>query len=165
MTAILSASVIALASSVTLRSDDEPPTVERIVATPVATPTPTPTIGTAASTSAVRREPASAASSLPDGRIGELRALVMRIFGRQGPNAVRVADCETGGTWDPAVVNSSGHTGLFQISPEWHAWRAEALGYTWADMRTAEPNIRVAKHLYDEQGWGPWTCAHLRGIA
>lgn len=57
--------------------------------------------------------------------------------------------------WTPGVVNSSGHTGCLQLSPI-HRARAARLGYTWADMRRAYPNARVARDLYDDAGMTPW---------
>ena len=102
---------------------------------------------------------ASASRPAPAGSIPDL---IRRVFARFGPNvaeqAVRVSGCETGHTYNPAVVNSSGHTGLFQLSPRWHTARAQRLGFSWAQMREAEPNALVAADLYAEQGWRPWTC-------
>ena len=92
--------------------------------------------------------------------VGSVPDLIRRVFARFGPavaeQAVRVAGCES--RYDPAVVNSSGHTGLFQLSPRYHTARAQRLGFSWAQMREAEPNALVAADLYAEQGWGPWTC-------
>lgn len=93
---------------------------------------------------------------------GEAVAVIRDVFARFGAvvveQAVRVSGCETGGTYNPAVVNSSGHTGLFQLSPRYHTARASRLGFTWAQMREARPNALVAADLYAESGWGPWTC-------
>lgn len=72
--------------------------------------------------------------------------------------AVDVADCETGGTWNPAAQNGS-HRGWFQISKRYHEWRARALGFTWDQMTDGTKNTMVAIHLWREQGWGPWSCA------
>lgn len=92
----------------------------------------------------------------------EVVAVIRDVFSRFGPDvaeqAVRVSGCETGGTYNPAVVNSSGHTGLFQLSPRYHTARAARLGFTWEQMREARPNALVAADLFAEQGWGPWTC-------
>lgn len=93
--------------------------------------------------------------------VGSVPDLIRRVFARFGPDvaeqAVRVAWCES--HHDPAVVNSSGHTGLFQISPRYHQARAQRLGFSWAQMREAEPNALVAADLYGEtHSWRAWTC-------
>jgi hypothetical protein len=73
--------------------------------------------------------------------------------------AVAVSWCETGGTLDPTKVNASGHTGLFQISPQWHRARAERLGFTWDQLTDPAVNTIVAVDIYREtNSWGEWTC-------
>lgn len=115
------------------------------------------------------RLPKRAKPRTPNPRRGEYRAasagaipdLIRSVFGRFGANvaeqAVRVAGCES--HFDPTVVNASGHTGLFQLSSRYHQGRAARLGYSWAQMREALPNITVAADLYGEtHSWQAWTC-------
>ncbi len=91
-------------------------------------------------------------------------AVILDVFGAKwGPSAVRVAACESAGDTAPPwrldiqAVNGS-HAGLFQISRRWHEGRARRLRFAWNDLFTARPNARVARDLFDEQGWGPWVC-------
>ena len=91
----------------------------------------------------------------------EVVTLIREGFARFGPDvaeqAVRVAACETGQTFDPGATNGS-HRGLFQISTRWHAERVARLGFTLDQLWQARPNIAVAADLYSESGWGPWEC-------
>lgn len=82
-------------------------------------------------------------------------AMIGRVFGARAPEAIRVAICES--SLNPGAIGPGGR-GLFQINPRHHMWRVQAVrGTTLFDPMT---NIRVAKHLFDEQGWRPWACAH-----
>lgn len=56
----------------------------------------------------------------------------------------------------PTAVNRhSGATGCTQLMPM-HSRLAARLGYTWADMKRAWPNARVARLLFDAAGFRPW---------
>lgn len=47
--------------------------------------------------------------------------------------------------------------GLFQIHAKVWDDRAHELGYpNYKD--TVEDNLAMARHIYDNQGWQPWTC-------
>lgn len=135
---------------------EEPAALEVIEKFPVRFPTP-PTTGNVPHVVKI-----ATARSAPTRPTGEIVDIIRSAFARFGPDvaeqAVRVSRCETGGTFNPAVVNGSGHTGLFQLSPRWHTARAQRLGFSWAQMREALPNALVAADLYGEQKWGPWTC-------
>ncbi len=56
------------------------------------------------------------------------------------------------------VVNSSGHTGLLQISPV-HRARMESMGYQWSDLLRGDVNLAVGTAIWREQGWRPWSCS------
>jgi hypothetical protein len=82
-------------------------------------------------------------------------------------DALRVLWCESRG--DGGAVNGYGHTGLFQISPEWHGWRVlggprrritDELELAQATRRLLEPatNVAVAYAIWSESGWQPWGC-------
>lgn len=109
-----------------------------------------------------RRTTMRAASVAPSA--AEALAVIRDVFSRFGAavaeQAVRVSSCETGGTFNPTVVNSSGHTGLFQLSPRYHTARAARLGFSWPQMSEARPNALVAADLFAEQQWRPWTCRY-----
>lgn len=91
----------------------------------------------------------------------EVVTLIREGFARFGPDvaeqAVRVAACETGGTFDPHATNGV-HRGLFQVSTRYHAERVRRLGFTLEQLWQARPNIAVAADLYADSGWGPWQC-------
>lgn len=125
------------------------------LAPPATTIPPSPAVRHVARSAPTRT--ATATGAIPD--LIRTR-FAQRFGGLAGAQAVRVSSCETGGTFNPAIVNASGHTGLFQLSPRYHTERARRLGFTWAQMREAEPNIAVAMDLYAEQGWQPWTCRY-----
>lgn len=62
---------------------------------------------------------------------------------------------ESGG--DPNAVNpSSGAAGLFQVMPFW--WN-----HYGGDRFDPETNVRVAKAIYDQQGWWAWA-PYKRGL-
>lgn len=98
----------------------------------------------------------SVALSLEDRVVSYIR----EVFGKHGDAAVRVARCESDG-FDEDVVQGRrlggvGEVGVFQIRPELHGWRVEQVGGgSLADWRV---NVRVAHDLWEDQGWGPWTC-------
>lgn len=75
--------------------------------------------------------------------------------------AVRVVDCETGGTWDPGAVSPTNDHGLFQINQRWHRAEFERVtGQPWSAVYEPFWNARYARHLYDSTGgnWRHWTC-------
>lgn len=83
-------------------------------------------------------------------------------FGDRGPEvvdqAMRVAGgatprCPNGeSTMNPRAVNGS-HVGLFQLSTRYHSHR-----FGGGDPFDPLVNALAARSLYDEQGWGPWSC-------
>ena len=80
-------------------------------------------------------------------------------FDDHADEAMRVAHCES--KFDPGAYNA-GAVGVFQILASAHDWRVEKV--RGRDLNDARTNIRVARHLFDEQGWGPWTCARIVGV-
>jgi len=149
-------------------------TADRIVSTPLASPhvapSPEASVGTEARAvepthaTAVKR-PASSGdmTNLPSNQIEQQ---ILLIFGINGPRAVRIARCESS-NFAPEVVygpktGSAGELGLMQILPRYHRHRWQARGWTDADMFIPERNLVIAREIYDESGFGPWTC---RGAA
>jgi soluble lytic murein transglycosylase-like protein len=66
---------------------------------------------------------------------------------------MRVASCETGGTFNPRAVGRAGERGLFQIHPV-HFGRLD-------ERRLFERryNARVAYRMSrGGRDWSPWTC-------
>jgi hypothetical protein len=122
-----------------------------------ATP-PTPSTLVVELVSTTVKPPAAVARTAP------IPVMVREAFARFGPvvagQAVRVADCETGGTFNPRARSGS-HYGLFQISRRWHDARVRRLGFTWTQMTQVGPNVAVAIDIYRESGWVPWTCRRV----
>lgn len=73
---------------------------------------------------------------------------IIRIFGEvDAPFALAISQAENG-TRKCDRVGVSGDIGVFQIAPQYHAWRG--------DLTDCTENIRIAKEIFDEQGWWPW---------
>lgn len=85
---------------------------------------------------------------------GSVEEMIIATFGSEGNRAIQVAKCESG--LNPAA-RSGQYMGLFQLG-NYHRARAARLGFTWDQMLQAGPNIAVAYDLWQEQGWGPWSC-------
>lgn len=83
---------------------------------------------------------------------------IAQIFGAKAAEAERVAHCES--TMDPAAVSSTNDHGLFQINAVHQPDFVEVTGQPWYMVYDAFWNTVFAKHLYDRQGWQPWTCRH-----
>jgi len=80
--------------------------------------------------------------------------------GRLHDEFLRVAWCESGYDFD-AVGDRGSSLGWFQIQPKWHLWRLGAVGEELDPLLLFNPvvNAKVAWHLYQEAGWGPWSCS------
>ena len=67
--------------------------------------------------------------------------------------AFAVVDCES--SWNPLAVSWDGSSyGLFQINAI-HFWRWPN---AWSEWMLPEVNTAWAWELYQEQGWGIWSC-------
>jgi hypothetical protein len=88
----------------------------------------------------------------------DIEWLIRQTFPETPDKAVRVARCES--TLDPGAVSPDGaNWGLMQINVV-HKGLAASMGYSWAQMLQARPNLAVARAVYDRAGgWGPWSCA------
>lgn len=100
--------------------------------------------------------PASAAGGTAPSSSAHLRAVaaIRLVFpASTEAAAIRVARCETGGTFNPRAVGRAGERGLFQIHP---------VHFSWAQPhRLFDPvwNSRVAFRLSrGGTNWRPWTC-------
>ncbi|MCO8126455.1 lytic transglycosylase domain-containing protein [Acidimicrobiia bacterium EGI L10123] len=97
---------------------------------------------------------AAAAATAP---AGSLEGIIHRHFGSAAPAAIRIAKCESG--MNPGAVSPTNDHGLFQINIV-HRGQFEAVtGAPWSSVYDPELNTIYARHLYAQQGWGPWTCA------
>lgn len=92
----------------------------------------------------------------------EIRCVIRRQFGPAGQydNAIAIARCETGDTWNPRVVSRTDDHGIFQINRRWNieGWRLGANIYdpVW--------NTRIAYWFWLTRGWYDWTCARIVGV-
>ncbi len=94
------------------------------------------------------------------GDVEQWRPLVTAYFpASQVSTAMRVLNCETGGTGDPNSKNpNSSASGLFQHLSKYWAGRSEKAGWGGADIMDPEANVAVAAWLQRTGGWGHWTC-------
>jgi hypothetical protein len=82
---------------------------------------------------------------------------IAQVFGADSGSAERVAWCES--RLDPRAVSPTDDHGLFQINATYHRTSFEQVtGQPWSMVYDAFWNTVYAKHLYDTQGWQPWTC-------
>lgn len=92
----------------------------------------------------------------------EIRCVIRLQFGPAGQyhNAVKIARCETGDTWNIFAVSYTDDHGIFQINRRWNkeGWR---LG---ADIYDPVWNTRIAYWFWRTRGWGDWTCAGIVGV-
>lgn len=103
------------------------------------------------------REQAAAAAAASAAPAGSLEGIIQRHFGDAAPAAIRIAQCESG--MNPNAVSPTNDHGLFQINIV-HRGQFEAVtGAPWSSVYDPELNTIYARHLYAQQGWGPWTCA------
>lgn len=96
--------------------------------------------------------------ALPEaaGDESDLEWLVRQTWPEDPDTAVRVIACES--HWNPWATGRQGERGLAQIHPI-HRARVEAMGLTWDDMFDPLANLRVARAIWEESGWAPWSCA------
>jgi hypothetical protein len=79
--------------------------------------------------------------------------IIRRVFGAHGDEAVRVADCETGGTFSTTAVNGQ-YLGLFQLG----SW--ERANYAQGHYTTIDEQVSAAHRYFVATGsdWGAWEC-------
>lgn len=71
--------------------------------------------------------------------------------------AQRVVSCESG--WNPTAVSPTNDHGLFQINRRWHeASFTQVTGQSWDKVYDPYWNALYARHIYNTQGWSPWSC-------
>ena len=90
------------------------------------------------------------------GTRADLRRLVAEVFPDQVAEAFAIIECESG--WDPSARSATDDTGLFQINDVHRQAGGVAEGLTVTDLMNPATNTRVARALFDQQGWTPWVC-------
>lgn len=77
---------------------------------------------------------------------------IRQVFGDKAEEAIKVAKCESGlraVSNEGLNKNGSVDAGVFQVNQSAHR-----VAKKW--LMNSAINIRIAKQLYDEQGWNPW---------
>ena len=90
---------------------------------------------------------------------GEVERLIRERFGDEADKALAVAKCES--NFRPSAIGdrnlNPASYGIFQI-------RAFPGRPSPEELLDAEYNIDYAYHLWQTQGWAPWTCARKLGF-
>jgi hypothetical protein len=88
------------------------------------------------------------------------RYTIGQVFGSQGGNATRIAECES--NLDPNAVSPTNDHGLFQLNAVHAADFERVTGQPWVTHRyNTYWNTYYAKWLHDRQGWTPWACRYV----
>lgn len=90
----------------------------------------------------------------------EIMAYILEVFGSEAHRAIWVANCESGLRKDAInKANNNGTTdyGVFQINSVHIKRYGKDFTTDWQE------NVRVAKKIYDAQGFTPWVCAKSIG--
>jgi len=116
-----------------------------------------PTTTTAAPVAAPPATQAPAPTRAPDApsEVERWRDLVAAHFpAAQVDKALRVMHCESRG--NPRAYNKSTAAGLMQVH---HASWGDHFGVSVEDLFDPGTNLRIARKVWDIQGWGAWSCA------
>ena len=112
-----------------------------------------------ASTSAGQTPPASTPSaSLSDKE--EVMDYILEVFGKDADRAIWMAKCESGlrkNAYNGSNSNGTADYGVFQINSVHQKRFGQGYMVDWKE------NVRVAKKIFDEQGFYPWTCGKAIG--
>lgn len=79
---------------------------------------------------------------------------ICEVFGSECQNALIIAKYESGYRTDAYYL---GNYGVFQINCPAHSGK---VGGNCNALYDLETNLRVAKQIFDAQGWGPWAVKH-----
>lgn len=90
----------------------------------------------------------------------EVMSYILEVFGDDADRAIWIAKCESGLRKDAINPNNPNGTtdyGVFQINSVHLKKRGDKFTNDWRE------NVRVAKKIFDEQGFRPWVCATAIG--
>ena len=82
----------------------------------------------------------------------EIKQKICKVFGSQCSNALIIAEKESG--FRANAISKTNDYGVFQLNCRWQSRRVGGNCNLFLDVDT---NIKIAKQIYDEQGWSPWT--------
>lgn len=82
----------------------------------------------------------------------QIMAKICQVFKNNCQEALIIAKHESG--FRPWAISSTNDWGVFQLNCKWQKRRVGGDCRRFLDPDT---NIRIAKQIYDEQGWNPWT--------
>jgi hypothetical protein len=82
----------------------------------------------------------------------EIKTKICQVFVNNCNEALIIAFRESG--YRQFAVSKTNDYGVFQMNCRWQKRRVGGNCNNFFDVDT---NIRVAKQIYDEQGWNPWT--------
>lgn len=92
-----------------------------------------------------------AARAHPTSNYDEAREAIYATFGVYADQAMRVSDCETGGTYSPSSANGQ-YLGIFQMGDNERATYGH--GPSWLEQAQAAYRYFVASG----RDWSPWEC-------
>lgn len=82
----------------------------------------------------------------------QIQIMICQVFGPECQNALLIAKNESG--FRPWAISKTNDYGVFQINCRWQKRRVGGNCNKFLDPMT---NIKIAKQMFDEQGWNPWT--------
>ena len=80
--------------------------------------------------------------------------MIYQYFPEDYEKALAIAKCESSlnpKAYNDKNSNGSWDAGLFQIN--------SVHGYTVNHLMDLENNVKIARKIYDRQGWKPWVCS------
>jgi len=93
----------------------------------------------------------STAAAKPASNYTQAKAAISKVFGRYASQAMRVASCETGGTYDPRARNGQ-YLGIFQMG----SYARGRYGHSSSWLGQAQAAYRY--FVDSGRDWSPWSC-------
>jgi hypothetical protein len=86
----------------------------------------------------------------------EIKAYICKVFENKCAEALIIANAESG--FRANAISRTNDYGVFQLNCNWQKQRVGGDCRKFLDPIT---NINIAKQIYNEQGWNPWTTKYL----
>jgi hypothetical protein len=84
--------------------------------------------------------------------IDYMKKRICEVFGDQCNNALIIAQKES--HFNTRAISKTNDYGVFQLNCRWQGRRVGGDCNKFLDFET---NLRIAKQIYNEQGWNPWS--------